>query len=134
MSMGKGSIYSGSLKQKLNTTSSTEAEVVATHNFLRQVLWSKNFLEEQGYTIMDNIIYQDNQSAMLLEANGRASSGKRTRHMDIRHFFVTDRVHQGDVSIIYCPTDDMIADVLTKPLQGSKFRKFRKLLLNLEDD
>ena len=54
------------------------------------IMWVRNFLEAQGYTVRDNIVYQDNQSAMLLEKNGRKSSTKNTRHMDIRYFFITD--------------------------------------------
>jgi hypothetical protein len=87
----------------------------------------------QGFEIHDNVIFQDNQSAMLLEKNGRASSGRRTRHINIRYFFVTDRVQNGEVRIDYCPTGDMVADFFTKPLQGSLFRKLRGIILNSPD-
>ena len=66
---------------------------------------------------------------MALVKNGRANS-ERSRHINIRYFFVKDRVEQGDVKIEYMPTGDMIADVLTKPLQGSLFARLRDLLLN----
>jgi hypothetical protein len=69
-----------------------------------------------------------------LEKNGKASSGHRTRHLDIHYFFVTDRVKSGDLRIEYCPTGDMVADFFTKPLQGSLFRKLRKIILNLSDE
>jgi Reverse transcriptase (RNA-dependent DNA polymerase) len=78
MSLGKGSIYSTSTRQKLNTKSSTEAELVAVADVMPQVLWTKYFLSAQGYEIETSTIYQDNQSAILLEKNGRASSGKHT--------------------------------------------------------
>ncbi|CAB9531215.1 Inherit from KOG: Retrotransposon protein [Seminavis robusta] len=94
-----------------------------------QVLWTRRFLESQGYDICDNIVYQDNQSAILLEKNAKASSGKRTKHIDIRYFFVTDRIHKGDVTIEYCPTAKMVADFFTKPLQGSLFIKMRDFIL-----
>jgi hypothetical protein len=94
------------------------------------VVWTRNFLTSQGFEISDNVIYQDNQSAMLLEKNGKASSGRRTRHIDIRYFFITDRVKNGEMRIEYCPTGDMVADFFTKPLQGSLFRKLRGLILN----
>ena len=67
----------------------------------------------------------------MLETNGRASSGKRTRHINIRYFFVHNRVDAGEVSIQYCPTGDMLADYFTKPLQGSKFQQFRNLIMNV---
>ena len=96
------------------------------------ILWTRQFLEGQGYTITDNIVYQDNQSAMLLEKNGQQSSTKRTRHLDIRYFFVTDRIRGKQLTVEYCPTGDMWADEFTKPLQGAAYAKFQKLILNLD--
>ena len=104
--------------------------MVGVDDAMSLIIWTKNFLEAQGYRASDNVVYQDNQSAMLLERNGRASSGKRTRHVDIRYFFVTDRINQKQMRVEYCPTEEMIADFFTKPLQGSLFRKFRTFLLN----
>ena len=83
MSMGQGCVYSMSRRQKLNTRSSTEAELVGVNDAMGIVLWTRLFLEAQGYKINDNVIYQDNQSAILLEKNGKVSSSKRTRHFDI---------------------------------------------------
>ena len=73
------------------------------------VLWTRQFLEGQGYQITDNIVYQDNQSAMLLEKNGVQSSSKRTRHLDIRYFFVTDHIQGDQLTMEYCPTGKMWA-------------------------
>ena len=78
---------------------------------------------------MDNILYQDSHSSMKLEQNGKRSNGKRTRHINIRYFFVTDRIAAGELSVEYCPTMEMIADYFTKPLQGSQFRRFRNFIL-----
>jgi hypothetical protein len=130
MSLGKGSVYSTSKKQRINTKSSTEAELVGVDDSMPLVVWTRNFLMAQGFEISDNVVFQDNQSAMLLEKNGRASSGRRTRHINIRYFFVTDRVKNGEVRIEYCPTGEMVADFFTKPLQGSLFRKLRGMILN----
>ena len=130
MSMGKGVIYGTSTRQKLNTKSSTEGELVGANDVLPQVLWTRYFLEAQGYRVEDSILYQDNQSAILLEKNGHASSGKQTRHINIWYFFVHNRVDNGEVSIQYCPTGDMVADFFTKPLQGTLFRKFRDIIMN----
>ena len=91
-------------------------------------------MEAQGYHVKDTIVYQDNQSAILLEKNGCASSGKRTRHINIRYFFVTDRVANGEVTIDYCPTKKMLADYFTKPLQGTQFRIFRDWIMNVNPD
>ena len=101
---------------------------------LQQVLWTRYFLEAQGFGAVDTIVYQDNQSAILLEKNGRASSSKRTRHFSIRSFLDTDRVNSGEVEIKYCPTGMMIADLFTKPLQGTAFKVFRDLIMNADHD
>jgi hypothetical protein len=97
-----------------------------------QILWTRYFLEAQGYGVNDSIINQDNQSSILLEKHGRASSSKRTRHINIRYFFVTDRVAAKEVSVQYCPTGEMIADFFTKALQGTLFRKFRDFIMNCD--
>ena len=95
------------------------------------VIWTCNFMTAQGYKINDNVVYQDNQSAILLEKNGRASSGQCTQHSNIQYFFVTDRVKHGGIQIEYCPTGDMVADFFTKPLQGSLFQKLHAIILNI---
>jgi hypothetical protein len=133
MSLGTGVIYGTSKCQKLNTKSSTEAEVVGTDDVMPQILWTLYFLEAQGYKINDNILYQDNQSSILLETNGRGSSGKRTRHINVRYFFIADRVKSGEVRIDYCPTGIMIADYFTKPLQGALFWKLRDMIMGNTD-
>jgi len=68
---------------------------------------------------------------MLLEANVQASSGKRTHHINVQYFFVKDRIEAGKVQVAYCPTEWMIADFFTKPLQGAAFIHFRNFLLNV---
>jgi hypothetical protein len=134
MSLGKGSPFSSSITQKLNTKSSTEAELVRVDDGMPLVLWTRQFLIEQGYKVTDNVVYQNNQSTILLERNGRASSGRRTRHNNIRYFFVADRVKNGVVKIEYCPTADMWGDFFTKPLQGSPYKRQRAQIMNLSED
>jgi hypothetical protein len=75
---GNGVVQYISRKQKLNTRNSTESELVGVDDVSVMILWTKLFLEEQGYDINSNILYQDNKSAILLETNGKKSSGKRT--------------------------------------------------------
>ena len=69
---------------------------------------------------------------MLLEKNGKASSGKRTKHIDIRYFFVTDQIKKKRMSVEWCPTADMIADFWTKPNQGQLFKRNRDLIMGVE--
>jgi hypothetical protein len=78
MSLGRGAVHGTSTRPKINTTSSTEAKVVGMHKVLPQILWTRFFLEAQGYGVEESVIYQDNQSAILLAKNGRRSSSKRT--------------------------------------------------------
>ena len=86
-------------------------------------------MEAQGYKIWKNILYQDNKSTMLLLKNGKRSSGKRTRALNIRYFFLTDQCDKGNLSVEYCPTGEMIGDYLTKPKTGKEFHKFRDLIM-----
>jgi hypothetical protein len=86
LSMGKGSTCSASKSQRLNTKSSTEAEVVSVDDVMAQVLWTRYFLEAQGCKAKKNTVCYDNQSTVLLERNGRGSSSKRTRHVNVRCF------------------------------------------------
>ena len=76
MTFGRGSAQSISKKQKLNTRSSTEAELVGADDVATPILWTKHFMEVQGYQIKENILFQDNKSMILLEENGRKSTGK----------------------------------------------------------
>ena len=66
--------------------------------------------------IHDNVIYQDNQSAIRLEKNGKRSRIKRTRHINIRYYFITYRIMKQEASVEFCPTFDMIGDYFTKAL------------------
>ena len=86
----------------------------------------------QGYDVHDNIIYQDNQSTMLLVNNVRHSSGKKTRHIEIQYYFITDHVKCKNILLEYCPTETMISEFFMKPLQDSQFRKFRDFILNVD--
>jgi hypothetical protein len=81
-------------------------------DIVAKVLCTKLFLEAQGYKVKKNLIVCD---------NGKASSGQRTRHFNIKLFYITDLIKSGEVSIQYCPTDAMLADYMTKPLTGTKF-------------
>ena len=129
ITLGAGPLLAKSTKQKLVTKSSTEAELVAESDFASEAICSRDFLAAQGEAISPSIIHQDNMSTIAMIKNGMSKSD-RTRHMNVRYFWTKERVDSGDIEIVYTPTDDMIADILTKPLQGDKFRILRQLLLN----
>ena len=78
------------------------------------------------------MLYQDNMSAMKLEKNGRNSCTGNSRHVNIRYFFVKDRIANGEIDLEYCPTKEMLADYFTKPLQGALFRKFWEVIMGYQ--
>ena len=129
---GKGTPINLSAKHKLNTESSTTSELVGVDYVLPMVLWVPLFLEKQGYNVEENLVLQDNKSTILLAKNGKASSGKRTRALNIRYFYVTDQIERGNITMDYCHTDDMTADYLSKSLQGMKFEKFRGEIMGFD--
>jgi len=130
MTLGSGAVISASKKQKLKTRSSTEVELVATYDGAGPMLWTSRFLLEQGCDVK-TMLYQDKMSAILMESNGHSSVEKHSRHLDIRYFFINDLKEKGLVSIKYCPTEEMVADYMTKPLHGSKFTTLCNMIMNL---
>ena len=129
LSPGNGGVMATSSKQKLNTLSTTESELVACSDYTKKgALFSKLFLQAQGYDLK-TIVYQDNESAIRLEKNGRRSCSQRTRHIDIRFFYVQDLIEKGIIKLEYCPTELMIADFFTKPLQGALFHRLRDVVM-----
>ena len=129
--MGKGAIMAISRKQKTNTRSSTEAELVGIDDVISPMLWSRRFAEAQGYEVEMCLMEQDNKSTLKWVANGRASTGKRTRHMAIRYFYITDQVNKKLITATYKPTKEMVGDYMSKPLQGNLMQKHRRAILNL---
>ncbi len=128
---GKGAVVSSSTKQKINTNSSMTAEQVGGGHMLPLVLWSKIFIKVQGCEVLDNVLKQDNKSTILLANNGKASSSRRTRALNIRYFYIMDQVKQGNVHIKYCSMDKMTSDYMSKSLQGIKFDEFRNEIMRL---
>jgi hypothetical protein len=109
------------------------------------VEWIQLFVEQQTKSINDNsilnkigndvVIQQHNTSTIQLENNGQQSSAKRTRHVNIRYFYVTtSKIKIGSIRVIYHPTKQMASDYLTKPLQGSLFRTHRNSIMGHDED
>ena len=72
------------------------------------------------------------RQTQLLIKNGKMSSGKKTKHIKAKFFFIKDRVDDGEIKVIDCPTEELWADVMTKPLQGTAFRVMRAELMNCD--
>jgi hypothetical protein len=130
--MGQGATSSYSRKLKLNTRSLAETELVTADMFMPEMLWSLHFIQAQGYNAEYVGLYQDNISTQLLIKNGRMSSGKKTKHIKAKFFFIKDRVDDGEMKVVDCPTEEMWAGIMTKPLQGTAFRIMRAELMNCD--
>ena len=128
VTLGHGAYYTKSTAQKLNTTSSCEAELVALSKGMQQALWSQAFIHAQGGPSHPVKVYQDNQSTIQLIERGRPGA-EQSRHINIGYFWLNDLITRGLITLIYCPTKLMIADTLTKPVQGSLFTNLRDMLL-----
>jgi hypothetical protein len=122
-------VMSKSSKQKVNTKSSTEAEVVGASNYAPNTFWVARFLKHQGYALLNNNFHQDNQSDMKMKINGRSSCGQKAMHIYIWYFFLKDQVARREIDILYCSTKRMVADFFTKPLQGALFKKLKSVIM-----
>jgi hypothetical protein len=128
ISLGKGSAYAKSTAQKINTKSSTEAELVSLSDSTGQVIWTRHFLEAQEYKMDAAKVWQDNMSTIAMIKNGKPTSDA-TRHIDIRYFWI--RVSTGDLKVDYMSTLSVVADILTKPITDvALFGKLRYMVLN----
>ena len=89
-------------------------------------------MEAQGQPIVNADIHQDKQSAMWIEENRRMSAGSKSKYINNRYFCVTNRIKSGEINIKYCPTELMLADFFTKPLQGSSFNRMRDVSMGVK--
>ncbi len=93
--------------------------------------WVRLYVLSLGWAVTRNIIYQDNESAELLAVNGKKSSSKRTRHINIRYFLVTDAIAKGECEVKWISRAYMFADYFTKSQQGSEFRVMRDFIMGV---
>ena len=107
MDFGQGMGLSYSWKQKILAKSLTEAELVGVNNTLGYILWAHYFMEEQGYDMDPSVLSQDNVSAILLETNGKASSTKQTKHIQVKYFYIMEKVDNWEIKFEHFPTGQM---------------------------
>ena len=125
--LGTSTISWSSRKQATVAKSLTEGEYVALSSAAQEVIWLHRLINGIGLNVATpTTIYEDNQGAIDISKNPRHHN--RTKHIDIAHHFVRERVAANEVQVHYCPTGEMVADVLTKGLSIVKFRKFRDCL------
>ena len=134
LTLGQGFFYVKSTKQKMVSKSSTEAELIAVSDHLGIVLWAKDFIYYLcnifNVNGMKTKLLQDNKSTIKLILNGKPKS-ENSRHISIRYFFIHEKVTDGEICLEYVPTEVMVADAQTKPLQGKRLKYLSNLLLGI---
>jgi hypothetical protein len=103
--------------------------MVGVSDYLPNTIWVTHFMRAQGYPPSENFLEQDNESAIKLEVNGRTSAGAKSRHLDIRYFWIKENLETMGIRVRHCRTLQMLGDFFTKPQQGTLFRVMRDVLL-----
>jgi hypothetical protein len=129
--LGLGSFYSYSHKQRMTTKSSTEAELVCAAEASGTIIGIRNYLISRGYNVAPAQLGQDNTSTIRVINNG-IKSARRLKHLDTKVFFIKDYVEDNQLLVEHVPTESMIADMLTKPLPAQQFIRLRDKLLGYQ--
>ncbi|UYV79268.1 hypothetical protein LAZ67_17001872 [Cordylochernes scorpioides] len=125
---GKGPISWSSRKQPIVALSTTEAEYIAAAECVKELIYIKALIEELTNETILAKLNIDNQSAMTLMKTGQMN--RKTKHIDVRYHFLKDQIREN-VAVQFCPTQDQVADILTKPLPKETFEKHRSSLLKI---
>lgn len=126
------SIYLGaaiswlSQKQRCVTLSSTEAEYVAASEGTKELIWLKSLLNEVIKISCTPTLLMDNVGAIKLAKNPEFH--KRTKHVEVKYHFVREKYQEGSICVEHVSTEDMVADIMIKPLGRQKFERFRQRL------
>ena len=119
-----GAVSWRSQKQKCVALSTAEAEYIAMANTAQESVWLRQLMAElTNSSEAPTLIYEDNQSAIAMTKNPQFHG--RAKHIDIKHHYIREQVGQGTITLEYCPTDEMTADMLTKGLSQEFFCKHR---------
>lgn len=113
-------------KQHTVSLSSTEAELVAVCEATKEAIWTQNLLNDIERSQNSITINEDNQSCMKLIENDKISN--RSKHIDVKYHFIKDIIKQNKIKLKYCCTNEILADILTKPLSNIRFAKLREKL------
>ena len=120
--MSEGAISWFSKKQQVVALSTAEAEYVALSTATEEAVWLRRLLSDIKATPKTpTIIKEDNQGAIARNPISQA----RTKHIDIKFHYVREALNDGIIELVYCPTDQMTADILTKPLSRDQFEILR---------
>ena len=125
--IGDGAISWNCKRQPTIALSTTEAEYMATSQSTKEAIWLRKLLGDVGCVQVDaTTIMCDNQGCIALAKNPTHHS--RTKHIDVQHHFIREKLESGEISLRYCPTEDMVADVLTKALAKERHHRLAKAM------
>jgi len=122
-----GAVLWSSKKQELVTLSTTEAEYVAATHAAKEAVWLRRLLGELFKSVeTPTTLFSDSKSAITLAHDGHYHA--RTKHINIRYHFIRYIIEAGTIKLVYCPTNDMTTDTLTKVLPSVKAKHFANAL------
>ena len=125
--IGGATVSWSSKRQATVAKSSTEAEYVALSFATQEAVWLRQLFDSVGFGLSSaTVIFEDNNGAIDLSRNDKYHN--RTKHIDISHHFVRERVESGEIDVVHCPSTEMVADVLTKGIPRVQFEKLRGML------
>jgi hypothetical protein len=120
--LGGTIIFARSVKQKLVARSSSEAELISADDCATFVVWLRQLCADLGIKVSGPTPFaQDNKSAIIIMLKG--GTFKRTKHMIGKMAYLRERIKMGDIHLHYVPTEDMLADMLTKPVSRETLRR-----------
>ncbi len=123
--MSGGAVSWLSKKQAVVALSTAEAEYVALSAATQEAVWLKKLMSDLKQTLTEPLVLnEDNQGAIAIAKNPVAHA--RTKHIDIWYHYIREAVQNGIVDLCYCPTEEMLADMLTKPLLRGRFENLVK--------
>ncbi|XP_074347508.1 secreted RxLR effector protein 161-like [Apium graveolens] len=126
-SLGSGIFSWKSKKQKTVAQSTAEAEYVSAAVATSQVIWLRRIFTDFGCKQHGGTpIYCDNKSAIDMAEN--PINNNRTRHITLKHHFIRDAVEDDEIKLLFCPSEDQVADIFTKVLPKHRFQKLREAL------
>jgi hypothetical protein len=122
--LGKSIISWKSKRQQTPAKSTTEAEYMSLAEVTAEILYLLPILEDMGYPMIKPVtIFEDNQGCIAISKN--AINNARSKHIGIKYHFIRHYIERGDINVVYCNTNNMIADIMTKGLPKITFQKHR---------
>ena len=124
-----GAVSWSSKVQATVAKSSSESEYMGLSDAVAEAMHLKQYMKDFGHGGRTICIHEDNQGCIAMAEN--ASTTARSKHIDIKYHFSRERIEAGDVELIYCKTEDMLADAFTKALPGPSYKKFRDVVMGV---